>query len=231
MSLHTSLIIKKDTKTTSIQSLLMWLETVENQSFSLVTIKNQPHISLINQEEESIKIATVREIKEKLGFGTHYSQKTQYFVFLDAHRITLPAQNALLKSIEEPPANTKIILITHDPEKLLGTIKSRCQLIKQSESKIDVPNQEKIARKYSEIATGSNGEKILLAVQYKDRQDALILCDDLISFLHSQLASQNKKITTNTITKNILVLLKTKQQLESNCNVLLALENCFFKLS
>ena len=44
-----------------------------------------------------------------------------------ADEMNLNAQNALLKTLEEPPGNTVLILISHMPSKLLATIKSRCQ--------------------------------------------------------------------------------------------------------
>ncbi len=44
----------------------------------------------------------------------------------DAHRMTIAAQNALLKSLEEPRDNRYIILVTHNTDRLLQTIQSRC---------------------------------------------------------------------------------------------------------
>ncbi len=44
----------------------------------------------------------------------------------DAHKMTEPAQNAFLKTLEEPPPGTLLILITPDPSALLATILSRC---------------------------------------------------------------------------------------------------------
>lgn len=230
MTYYPSLIIKKESAKSSLESLLEWLANNEKQAISKDSILNQPHITLINQAGESIKIATIREVKEKLAFGTHYSQNKQYFIFLDAHRITLPAQNALLKSIEEPPLQTQMVFITHAPEKLLETIQSRCQIIIQT-STAKTQDTTKITSLYQKIITSSNGEKITLAAQFKERQDALLLCDELIQYLHSQLSTAQTNITTSAVVQHSAVILKTKSYLEANCNVLLALENCFFELS
>lgn len=51
-------------------------------------------------------------------------------VINDAHRLTTEAANALLKTLEEPPANALILLICDDPDSLLPTIRSRCQVIR-----------------------------------------------------------------------------------------------------
>ena len=48
----------------------------------------------------------------------------------DAQRMNLDGGNALLKTLEEPPANALILLISESPEALLPTIRSRCQLIR-----------------------------------------------------------------------------------------------------
>lgn len=45
----------------------------------------------------------------------------------DAHLLNLPAQNALLKGLEEPPQGSLVILVAHNPDALLPTIRSRCQ--------------------------------------------------------------------------------------------------------
>jgi len=48
----------------------------------------------------------------------------------DAHRMTIEAANALLKTLEEPPTSALILLITESPESLLPTIRSRCQQVR-----------------------------------------------------------------------------------------------------
>jgi DNA polymerase III subunit delta' len=50
-------------------------------------------------------------------------------VVADAHTMSAEAQNALLKTLEEPPANTVIILISNTATSLLPTVRSRCIII------------------------------------------------------------------------------------------------------
>ena len=56
----------------------------------------------------------------------------QYKIYIinQAESMTIEAQNALLKTLEEPPEYAIIILITSNKEALLDTIKSRCEIIK-----------------------------------------------------------------------------------------------------
>ena len=227
-----SLIIKPANNQKALDSFIEWLNTSANSSLKPETIVNQANISLINQEGESIKIKTIREIKEQLSFSAYQANQTRYFVFLDAHLTTIPAQNALLKSIEEPPTNTQIVFITDNPQKLLATIRSRCQLIIQGDQN-EKPNQElndEVAKIYFKIISSTQGAKITIASKYKERTDAILLCNQLVNFLHQELKNKDSNLTTGQITQNIGRLLTAIEHLEHNANVLLALENCFFEM-
>ena len=56
--------------------------------------------------------------------------KYKIYTINQANSMTIEAQNALLKTLEEPPEYAIIILITNNKEALLDTIKSRCEIIK-----------------------------------------------------------------------------------------------------
>ena len=87
-------------------------------------IKNSFYqISLENAN--NIKITSIRDIKKYLSFN--YSDLPYRLILIeDAHLMGVEAQNALLKSLEEPPHGVFFVLITDKPEFLLSTIKSRC---------------------------------------------------------------------------------------------------------
>jgi len=57
------------------------------------------------------------------------SRVGKVFIVDEAHLLGVEAQNALLKTIEEPPGGTLIVLVTPSEERLLPTIRSRCQLV------------------------------------------------------------------------------------------------------
>ncbi len=58
------------------------------------------------------------------------SARVRFFIILSAHQLNEQAQNALLKILEEPQANTLFILTATNPNALFATIRSRCQLIR-----------------------------------------------------------------------------------------------------
>src|SRR5947207_13696077 len=55
------------------------------------------------------------------------SSKFKIYIIDEVHMLTKEAFNALLKTLEEPPAHVKFMFATTEPEKVLPTILSRCQ--------------------------------------------------------------------------------------------------------
>lgn len=75
----------------------------------------------------TIKIAQVRELQDALRYKTERGKKAA--IVEGADRMALPAANAFLKTLEEPPASSVIILIASKTAELPATIISRCQRI------------------------------------------------------------------------------------------------------
>ena len=72
-----------------------------------------------------IRIEQVRQLQERLAFRALES-KHKVALIIEAHAMNPPAQNALLKTLEEPAPGTVIVLVTSALDKLLPTIRSRC---------------------------------------------------------------------------------------------------------
>lgn len=75
-----------------------------------------------------IRIDQVRELQEFLAIGTHRGG-LRVVVVRPAEAMNIATANALLKSLEEPPPRTVFILVSSAPERLLPTVRSRCQKI------------------------------------------------------------------------------------------------------
>src|SRR5512139_3831034 len=71
-------------------------------------------------------VEQVRELRETARFAPA-SSKFKIYIIDEVHMLTTAAFNALLKTLEEPPAHVKFLFATTDPEKVLPTILSRCQ--------------------------------------------------------------------------------------------------------
>jgi len=71
-------------------------------------------------------IDEIRDIREKVSFRPGEG-RFKVYVLDEAHMLTEPAFNALLKTLEEPPPHVIFTLVTTDPHKIPATITSRCQ--------------------------------------------------------------------------------------------------------
>ncbi len=95
---------------------------------SLCTALNEGRLlDLIEIDAASNRgIDEIRDIREKVGFHPNEGRYKVY-VLDEAHMLTEPAFNALLKTLEEPPPHVIFVLVTTDPQKIPATITSRCQ--------------------------------------------------------------------------------------------------------
>jgi len=71
-------------------------------------------------------IDEIRELRENIKYMPS-SGRFRVYIIDEVHMLTLPAFNALLKTLEEPPAHVKFIFATTEPHKVPVTILSRCQ--------------------------------------------------------------------------------------------------------
>ena len=77
------------------------------------------------KKSEQIRIDQVRALQDFLGIGTHRAGLRVILVH-PAEAMNPNTQNALLKSLEEPPPGTVFVLVTANAERLLPTVRSRC---------------------------------------------------------------------------------------------------------
>lgn len=88
---------------------------------------NQPDIIYVNHEKPNI--ISVDDIRQQLNNDIvikPYSSKYKIYIVDEAEKMNIQAQNALLKTIEEPPAYAVIMLLTTNADSFLPTILSRC---------------------------------------------------------------------------------------------------------
>jgi len=133
---------QKRVPTEDSDKLSYWLDNCgQCRSCKLIDALTHPDYHLIYKElitlipgrerhkATEIAIDVIRqEIIEKLALRPSFAQ-AKVFVILEAHRLSRSAQNALLKTLEEPPGGTYLILITERLSGLLPTIRSRAQAV------------------------------------------------------------------------------------------------------
>ena len=78
---------------------------------------------------QQIKISSIRQVRRDLSKGIS-SPGPRVVIVSEAERMRKEAANAFLKTLEEPAADTRIILTTSNPDRLPATILSRCQIVR-----------------------------------------------------------------------------------------------------
>ena len=97
----------------------------------LFSEQSNPDFQEIISEGKSIGVEDIRKITKDIVIRPLYSNY-KIIIINDADKMTLQAQNALLKSLEEPPGYVVFILTAHSASALAPTIRSRCQKIQFS---------------------------------------------------------------------------------------------------
>jgi len=87
-----------------------------------------PDLVMIEPEGDSIKINQIRTMQEQVSY-TSYEGHHKIVLISKSERMTLQSSNCLLKTLEEPPPHTVLILITSAPYQLPSTVRSRCQSV------------------------------------------------------------------------------------------------------
>ncbi len=132
--------------------------------------------------KQSIGIEDIKKMQQKLLLKP-FKSKEKVIIIKEGELLTTPAQNALLKLLEEPPKNTYILLLSKQLDRILGTIQSRCQIIL-----LDVKNiyptteTQDVIIIVTQLATASVGELFLLAETHaKKKEDFLLWCEQIMT--------------------------------------------------
>ncbi|MDP3998033.1 MAG: hypothetical protein Q8P89_00245 [bacterium] len=201
------------------------------------------------ESETALGIEAVREMEHFLSFKP-YSSPFKACIIPKSESLTLPAQNALLKTLEEPPLKTLIILICPTPEILLPTIVSRCRLIQlpaKTEIKLTQEELQNLLSSVSSFPSFGIGERLKSAAKVAKTRDEAIDFLNKQLFVWHEILLEKLKIRTGrfnnfsaespkadlTIPQLVTILKslqKTKGIIEGNINTRLALENFFLDL-
>ncbi len=104
-------------------------KTDDRDAFKKVTFTEHPDIGLILPFNKNILVDAVRDLETEANFRP-FEASNRFFLIDDADKMNDSASNALLKTLEEPPATSYIFLISARPDAFLPTIRSRCQTLR-----------------------------------------------------------------------------------------------------
>jgi len=179
--------------------------------FEKPKVSNDPDLIIIEKEEgkSEIVIAQIHELQRQLTLMP-LGGAGRLVVIIDAQTLNVSAQNALLKTLEEPPVNTIIKLYVDHEDNLLPTIVSRCIIIRST------PNSQSLIpdlNLLNLIKENNIKEGFKWAETIKERTEAVRIIDDML--------------TAKEAIPVFRKLQKAKKYLMANCNVRLTLENLF----
>lgn len=145
-----------------------------------------------NEERSSIGIEKVREIISWLNTKP-FQSKNKSVIIQNAHLLTVEAQNALLKTLEEPPGSSQIVLTGSHKSRLLPTIVSRCAVLNLP-GRWKAPERKgtlKEAEEFLGILSAEPGVKLDFMEENKEffskKEAALQTIDGWLSYLEPRL--------------------------------------------
>lgn len=192
----------------------------------LIAANSHPDFYHLQPEAEgkAIRIDVIRELIEKLN---QTAQQNSYKIAIiePADALNIAASNALLKTLEEPPANTVIFLLTENPNALPATIRSRCQTLKfPTTYNAFTPNaqQQKLISDLDKISN-KQIDPLSVAAQWT-KKDVKAIIEDLILITMEHIRNSPRINTFNFLDQ---LYLAKQQLLRSNPNQQLLLENLF----
>ena len=127
-------------------------------------------------------IEEIRELRENIKYMPS-SGRYRVYIVDEVHMLTLHAFNALLKTLEEPPAHVKFIFATTDPHKVPVTILSRCQRFdfKRIPLSLMIEHLEKIAAQEG-VEISRAGMTLIGRKSEGSMRDAQSLLDQVVSY-------------------------------------------------
>lgn len=133
------------------------------------------------------KVEDTREILDNVQYAP---TRGRYKIYLidEVHMLSNSSFNALLKTLEEPPAHVKFLLATTDPQKLPVTVLSRC--LRLQLKKIDVPTIEKqltLILKAEDVAFEPQAVTLIAQAGEGSMRDALSILDQAIAYTNSNI--------------------------------------------
>lgn len=150
-------------------------------------------------------VEEIRDIRDKVKYAPTEAEYKVYIID-EVHMLSTGAFNALLKTLEEPPANVIFILATTEPHKIPATIISRTQRFdfKQIQAKDSLSRMTYILNE-KQVSYDEEALKVIAKASEGGMRDALSILDQVISFGDDSVTLENALLVTGAVRKQLLV--------------------------
>ena len=153
-----------------------------NECASCQAVLKGTHLDVMEIDGAShTGVESVRELQESIGF-TPSQGRNKVYVIDEVHMLSTHAFNALLKTLEEPPAHVYFIFATTSPNKIPDTIKSRCQRhhFKRLEN-AEIAGQLEFICKKEKVKYDADGLRLLARKADGSMRDGTSLLDQCVT--------------------------------------------------
>lgn len=180
-----------------------WIPCNKCQSCSEITDSSSVDVQEIDGASNR-GIDEIRELRENVKYMPS-SSKYRIYIIDEVHMLTLPAFNALLKTLEEPPGHVKFIFATTESHKVPVTILSRCQRFDFKRIPIVqiISHLERIRREEG-IEIANSGLAMIAREAEGSMRDAEGLLDQVISFTGSRVEDKQVAEILGIIDRDII---------------------------
>lgn len=228
-------LLVSSNQTTAQQYIDVYINKFAISSFDTLTL---------GENGNAIKIEQIRDLKQTLSLKPLNGTKKATIIYA-AQNLTSEAQNALLKTLEEPPEDTVIFLCTPNENLLLPTIMSRCEIVRLQNQNANLPPRGsprveagKIQNyTFQQILIFDMGEKFALAEKLTTKIDKDEKLEDVRKrvekWIMKIIAELHHTLSTNMAPQsaiNLKIFLAAQKQIRQNLNLRLVLENCLMNL-
>lgn len=150
-------------------------------------------------------VEEIRDIRDKVKYAPTEA-KFKVYIIDEVHMLSQGAFNALLKTLEEPPANVMFILATTEPQKIPATIISRTQSFTfRRISRQDILDRMELILNDKEIEYDEEALNIIATSAEGGMRDALSILDQALSFGNDQLTLKNAQEVTGALSNEQIV--------------------------
>jgi hypothetical protein len=177
---------------------------------------------IVPNSKDNISISQTKKLISSFN-NSYPKDKLHLFNIHNAHSLTIPAQNNLLKILEESKNNKLIILATPRPNSLLPTIVSRCQIKKDTSPKTNNAHDKPDPSLHK---WGPDPGQIITLTDQIISQNPQKYLKDCLYFIRKK----NNKNPSLKRTQILKALTKCIQDLKANVNPKLALDHFFFTI-
>lgn len=175
-----------------------------NTCATCLSITEGSHTDVIEFDAASnSRVEEIRDIIEKVRFAPASAQFKVYIID-EVHMLSTSAFNALLKTLEEPPAHAVFILATTEPHKLPATIISRCQRFDFKRlSSQDILERMQVVLDDIKLPYDETALKVIAQASAGGMRDALSLLDQVVSFSGDKLQLEDALLVTGSIGQDV----------------------------